>query len=196
MVESEDLDRIFDLLLIFLSIITAALFQYTCSIEPLEIQALNPSFSTQELYQEVNRYLMFYLRVYFIPIFVLIFLWLFKRLSFNMTMNKKHFFSEFCYIFAFNVLMMDIYVFLVSSFPSLSTIYDPLYWVVLILQFFLSCPFVYYYEKTSIPQDARTRWQKLKLIVWPILKKTYQVSLLAWIINLLILALNIVPFAR
>lgn len=191
--EYEELDRIFDLLLLFLSIITAAMFQYVCSIEVLEIQALNPSLTKQELFQQVNKYLLFYLRMYFIPILVLVSLWVFKRLSFGMTLKRKKFLSEFCYAFGLNVLMFNIYIFFAVSFPSLSSMLNPLYLIVLTLQFSITCPFVYYYEKPSISQDMRTRWQKLRFTWWPILKKTYGISWVAWIVNSLIFVVSVLP---
>jgi len=194
--QAEELDRIFDLLLVFLTIVTAVLFQYASSIEPLRIEALNPTFDKQELFQEVDKFLLFYLRIYFIPIFVLISLWIVKRLPFVVTKKWYRLLSEFCYAFGVNIIMFDIYLFVVTSFPSLAAISNPSYLVTLILQFLVPYSFVYYYEKPFIKQEGvTTRWQKLKSVWWAILKKTYSISFLAWMINSFILVVCVIPLA-
>jgi hypothetical protein len=192
----EELSRIFDLLLLFLSIITAVLFQYTSSIEPLRIEALNPSFDKQQLFQEVNKSILLYLRIFFIPIIVLISLWILKRFPSAITKKWNRLLPEFCYAFCFNILTFDIYLFVLTSFPSLAAIGDPVYLVTLVLQFLVPYPFVYYYEKPFIKQKrVKTRWQKFKSIWWPVLTKTYTISLFAWIVNALIFVVCLIPFA-
>lgn len=196
-VKPEELDRIFDLLLFLLSIITAVLFQYSCTIDPLRITVLKPNLTQQEFFQEVDKVLTFDLRMYFIPIFALIALWVFNRLSLKTEAAKKRFISEFCYTFGFAILAFNIYIFIIVSFPSLAALGSLSFLGMLLFQFLISSPFVYYYEIPFINQaNITTRVQRLRVVWMPIFAQTYKHSFVAWIVLIAIFVINLIPFMR
>jgi len=114
----DELDRIFDLLLVLLGIITASLFQYSCTIIPLEITAQNQTLTQQELFQEMDKSITATLRVLFIPLVLLIGIWILNRISLKTKIRARRFVSEFSYIIAFMILTFDIDAFLGVSFSG------------------------------------------------------------------------------
>jgi uncharacterized membrane protein YozB (DUF420 family) len=190
-----ELERIFDLLLFLLSVITAVLFQYVSTTEPLRIVASKPNLSQTEPFQEVDKNLTLYLRVLFIPFFLLVAVWISNRLSLKTRIVSRKNFSEFCYAFGFTNLVFNIYFFVLMSFPGLAALGNPVLVTALISQFVITFPFIYYHEIPLIDQtDARTRMQKYNLIWKPILSKTYLVSFAAWIIFIIIFVANPIPY--
>ena len=67
----EELDRLFDILLVLLGIITAALFQFQTARLPLEVAAQNPELGQQGIYDEVNKQMIIWLRIFFVPLILL-----------------------------------------------------------------------------------------------------------------------------
>jgi len=68
--KSEELDKVFDILLFLLSIVTAVFFQYSSTIYPLRVAAFKPDLTKVEFFQEVDRFLRFDLRMYFYSSFL------------------------------------------------------------------------------------------------------------------------------
>ena len=189
--KSEELDKVFDILLFLLSIVTAVFFQYSSTIYPLRVAAFKPDLTKVEFFQEVDRFLRFDLRMYFIPLFLLIAVWVSNRLSLRTRIARKKALSEFCYAFAFAIIGFDIYILMVESFPLLRPLGDPAIFLVFVIQFLVSFPFIYYYEmpsvkKTSGGEEFRTVWA-------PILLQAFMISFMAWIILITIFILNWVP---
>ncbi len=109
--EVEDLDRLFDILLVLLGIVTATLFQFVSAIVPQQIAAQNPGLSQDQLSFEVTKEITRWLRVFFIPLVLLIGIWFFNRIALMQRPNVKRALSEFCYVMGFTILAHDIVYF-------------------------------------------------------------------------------------
>lgn len=107
----EDLDRLFDILLVLLGIVTATLFQFVCAIVPLQIAAQNPGLPQDQLAVQVTQEITRWLRVFFIPLILLVVIWFFNRIALAARFNAKRTTSEFCYVMGFTILAHDIMYF-------------------------------------------------------------------------------------
>ena len=166
-----ELDRIFDLLLVLLGIITSALFQLACTVEPLEI---GQNLTGSEFVKEAIQAILKDFRILFIPLVLLLVLWLGNRILLRARMLLRKTFSEFCYLFAFQIILIDI-----SALVGLSLYpynYPQLTLTLLVLtipQFLVSLGIVYYYEIPFIYREKiRTRKEAWRRIWAPILLRT------------------------
>jgi len=107
----EDLNKMFDILLVLLGIVTATLFQFVSVIVPLQIAAQNTSLSQDQLAIQVTQEITRWLRVFFIPLILLIGIWFFNRIALATRLNAKRTMSEFCYVMGFTILAHDIMYF-------------------------------------------------------------------------------------
>jgi len=166
----DELDGIFDLLLVLLSIITAAMFQHLCTVEPLRITQLNPNLSESELFQTIDTQMTIWLRVFFIPLVLLIGVWIFNRISLRTRITFRKAISEFCYLMAFAILSYDIYAFIgVVTFYPLQYAFQ-IIGVITGLQLLSSLGLVYSYEIVFINREnIRTRKETWKRIWSPLL---------------------------
>jgi hypothetical protein len=192
----EELDSVFELLLVILSIITAALFQYYSTMIPLEVTKLYPNLTQNEFYDKVNKEMITGLRILFIPLLVLIGSWVLNRLFLRQRLRVRKNFSEFCYLFAFSILTLNVLVFLSTSFPilTLQNIYAQLFsQFSLIFSYVLSGFLVYLHEIPFIfTENIRTKKQKLMIIVLPIISRAILIYTIAWILYLGIFYLCII----
>ena len=173
---------------------TAVFFQYSSTIYPLRVAAFKPDLTKVEFFQEVDRFLRFDLRMYFIPLFLLIAVWVSSRLSLRTKIVRKKALSEFCYAFAFAIIGFDAYILMVESFPLLGALGDPAIFLVFVIQFLVSFPFIYYYEIPFVRKAGGGEPEEEFKTVWlPILLQAFMVSFIAWIILITIFVLNWVP---
>lgn len=192
---ADELDKVFDIILLLLGIMTAALFQYESVIEPLRLAAAHPNLTQQQLLQKIDMSLSLSLRMFFLPLFVLIAFWLANRLPFRMRTSRRNNISGFCYAFAAAILVFNIYVFLDVSFPSLSSLSTLGFLVVLLVfQPLISLPLIYFREIAFIDQTGvRTRWQKFRRVWRLIMWKDYAFSFSAWFALVAITLINMIP---
>ena len=186
------LDSVFDLLLVVLSIITAALFQYVCTLIPLEVAKLNPDLTQSEFFGKVNEEILIGLRAFFIPLILVIGVWIANRLFLRHRMRDRKIASEFCYLLAFAILLLDFLFLLGLSFPtffSAKNLYaDLIFPFFLVVECVVSYVLVYSYETPFIyKENIRTWRQKLTRILMPIFIRTFIVWNVAWWLNYAIL---------
>jgi hypothetical protein len=123
----------------------------------------------------------------------LIAVWVSNRLSLRTRIARKKALSEFCYVFAFAIIGFDVYVLMVESFPLLGALGDPSIFLVFVIQFLVSFPFIYYYEMPSVKKSGGEQGKEFKIVWTPILLQAFMISLMAWIILITIFILNWVP---
>jgi hypothetical protein len=189
-----DLDRVFDLLLFLISIVTAVFFQYSSTIVPVRVSAFEPDLTRLQFLQEVDKILRFDLRMYFVPLFLLITAWAVNRLFLNIKLVRKEFLSEFCYSLGFAILLFDVYLIVVSSFPHTEAIGNPAILLLFVFQFLVSFPFVYYYEMLCFKRvglDASR--ERLRVVWFPILQQAFLVSFVTWIVLITVFIMNVLP---
>jgi len=171
----DELDRTFDLLLVLLGIITAALFQFQSTRLPLEIAASNPNLMQKEIFDKVNEQITIWLRVLFIPLILLIGVWFVNRISLRARIRVRKSISEFCYVMCFTILGHDIVFFIgAATFrpePFLGALSSRIEVIFVIL---ISLGLIYFYEIPFIhTEHIRTRKEKFKRIWKPILIRTF-----------------------
>lgn len=174
----DQLDRVFDLLLVLLSIITASLFEYHVTTEPLRIASLN--LTETEYFQMVNSEVLRGLRMLFIPLILLILFWMVNRIFLKERFFLRKTLSEFCYLFAFSLILLHISIFFgVSfhpfSFEHLSLIVDVFFYPLFLLSFCI----VYYYEILFINRRTiKTRIDAVWRMWMPIFLRTSAIWLI------------------
>ena len=189
-----ELDRVFDLLLFLISIVTAVFFQYSSTIVPIRVSAFEPDLTQLQFLQEVDKILRFDLRMYFVPLFLLIAVWAVNRLFLNIRWIRKEFLSEFCYSLGFAMLLFDVYIIIVSSFPHMEALGNPAILLLFVFQFLVSFPFVYYYEILCFKRTGvNTSRGKFRVIWLPILQQAFLISFATWIILITVFVLNALP---
>ena len=184
----DELDRTFDLLLVLLGIITAALFQFQSTRLPLEIAASNPNLMQKEIFDKVNEQITIWLRVLFIPLILLIGVWFVNRISLRARIRARKSISEFCYVMCFTILGHDIIYFMgAATFRPEQlgvTIAGPLSGVMVFSIIPISLGLIYSYEIPFIhKENIRTRKETLTRIWKPIFVRTFAI----WFVTLVII---------
>ena len=183
----EWLDGTFDLLLVLLGIITSVLFGFQCTRIPLEVAALNPSFTQTQIFTEVNKQITIWLRVFFIPLILLIGVWFVNRIGFKTRLGVRKSVSEFCYGWAFTVLSQDFaYFFGVAAFTSLESIQlqgSPLGVFLAIFNFLVLLGLVYSYEVTLARDETADKGRVTRKIWKSILIRTFAFWFLAIVVT-------------
>lgn len=144
------LDRTFDLLLVLLSIISAALFQYACTIEPLNIAAVNQNLTQPEFFNEVDMTVKKELGIFFVPLVILIILWFINKLFLRTKIRTRKLFSEFCYLMAFSIVTFNTALLFGVTFQLFPMYLTQLGIIFYVLSFLASLSIVYAYESDFI----------------------------------------------
>jgi len=190
----QELDKVFDLLLFLISVVTSVFFQFSSTVVPLRVAAVRSSLTQLEISQEVDMILRFDLRMYFIPLFLLVSVWIINRLPLETRILSKRTLSEFCYSLVFAILAVDIYVLTLISFPFLEALGNPAILLIFLFQFIVTVPFVYYYEMPLSRKTDSRKWKDRFKIVWtPILQQAFMVSFATWIAIITIFVINLLP---
>jgi len=153
----EELDKIFDLLLVLLGIITAAFFQLACTVEPLEIGYYN--LTELEFVNESVKAIRRDFAFLFLPLILVIGFWIYNRMFLRKRMYLRRVISEFCYLFAVLMLLIYTSAFIgISFFPYNTTGLNATLQILAFPSFLASFCIVYFYEIPFIYRDnIRTR---------------------------------------
>lgn len=197
----EEFDRMFDILLVLLGIVTATLFQFISAVVPQQIGAQNHDLSQDQLAVEVTKEITRWLRVFFIPLILLIAIWFFNRIAMVGRPSTKRTVSEFCYVVAFTMLALDItYFAAAATMQPLIEVSSPnlggsLYALIMnIVIFIASFGLIYSYETSAVAETGDGTGKKSRRFWRGVLVRTILMWFIAMVITNWVEMLSIYEF--
>ena len=152
------LDHIFELILVLLSILSAAEFGYFSHLQNLTLASPN---NQKSIIEEMERNTMLFFRVLFIPLVFVISLWLPTQM-----VRWKRFWriilKEYCFGLALIILMIDTTFFVTLTFPLLLVFESTRWYTIVLICIFafligVSSVYVLFFYHKLLPKRTRLR---------------------------------------